>query len=104
MSTSVVDAPPVTETSDGAVWRRFFLEWPDSIPKQGIVVNTLGEQSPFKGYMVNDNMLLLERTNPDPLGSRFIVMSFQYVACVKLIDALKAGPFEEIGFVGTLKG
>ena len=104
MSTSVIEASAGNATGVRDVWRQFYLEWPDDIPKRGIVVNTEGEQHPFKGYMVKQDMLLLERTNPDPLGSRFILMTFESISAVKLIDSLQASVFEGVGFEGVLHG
>ena len=52
------------------VWKNVFNNWPTGIPRRGMVISTLNEPMPFKGFMVKDDVVLLERTNPDALGAR----------------------------------
>lgn len=85
-------------------WQQMFLKWPASIPKRGIVTTVLNEQIPFKGFMTTNQMLLLERQNPDSLGARFIVLEYGAVSALKYIDPLKADNFAELGFAGKLSG
>ena len=87
-----------------STWRDMFSNWPAAIPQRGIVVNAQGETIPFKGFMTRDETLLLERTNPDPLGSRFILLRIDTIAVLKLIDPLKPEVFMELGFQGELSG
>lgn len=82
------------------MWRELFLNWPASIPKRGVLLSTLNEATPFKGFMVKGEMLLVERTNPDPLGARFILIGFDAVHMVKLTDPLREEVFTGAGFVG----
>ncbi len=81
-------------------WQTFFQEWPASIPRRGIVTNSLNEPMPFKGFMLKGNMILLERNNPDAMGGRFILMNFASIDSVKLIDPLKESDATAAGFVG----
>jgi hypothetical protein len=60
----------------------------------------LNEAIPFKSFMVKGEMLLLERTNPDPMGTRFIILDYQAIHLVKLIDPLKEELFAAAGFSG----
>lgn len=83
-------------------YRQLFLNWPDSLAKRGIIVSTLNETMPFKGFMVRKEMLLLERQNPDSLGARFILMQYEDIAAVKLVDPLKTETFLPLGFVGKM--
>jgi hypothetical protein len=85
-------------------WKALFSNWPKGIAPKGVLVSTLNESIPFKGFMVKDDMLLLERTNPDPLGARFIFISYDAINCVKLIDPLKESTFTAAGFTGKLTG
>jgi hypothetical protein len=85
-------------------WKSQFLNWPKGIAPKGVLVSTLNESIPFKGFMVKDNMVLLERTNPDPLGARFILISYEAINCVKLVDPLKETTFTAAGFAGKLTG
>jgi hypothetical protein len=85
-----------------AVWRRLFEQWPVGLPQRGLVVNRLDEQIPFKSYMLRGEIVLLERTNPDTLGARFLLVPFTEVSLVKLIDPLKQELLEAAGFRGKL--
>lgn len=83
-------------------WREVFYEWPVSIPRRGIVVSTLNESLPFRGFLVKGETVLLERTNPDSLGARFILIAFDAINCLKFIDPLKESVFTSAGFTGKL--
>jgi hypothetical protein len=86
--------------SNATDWKSLFTNWPAAIPKRGIVTNTLNEPMPFKGYMVRGDVLLLERTNPDAMGGRFILLSFAGIDSVKLIDPIKEADMAAAGFEG----
>jgi hypothetical protein len=86
--------------TSSTVWKSFFGNWPAGIPHRGVVVSSLNEAMPFKNFMVKEDVLLLERTNVDPLGSRFILISFEAINTVKLIDPLKESVFAAAGFLG----
>jgi hypothetical protein len=88
--------------TSGIVWKNTFNNWPAGIPRRGIVVSSLNEPMPFKGFLVKDDLLLLDRTNPDSLGARFILISFDAINTVKLIDPLKESLFTAAGFLGKL--
>lgn len=83
-------------------YRDLFLRWPASMQRRGILTTNLNEQIPFRGFMTSDTMLLLERTNPDQLGARFIYIEYTAINSVKLIDPLKTAQFAELGFEGKL--
>lgn len=82
------------------VWRELFMQWPSTLPKRGIVVTALNVETPFKSFLLRGEMLLLERTNPDAVGARFILLGFDAIHIVKLIDPLKETVFTGAGFVG----
>ena len=46
-------------------WKSFFTNWPTDFPRSGIVISTLNETMPFRNFWLKEEMLLLERTNPD---------------------------------------
>lgn len=83
-------------------WREVFTNWPAAIPRRGVLVSTLNEATPFKGFMIKGDTLLLERINPDPMGSRFIVLAFDAIHAVKLTDPLKESVFTAAGYQGKL--
>jgi hypothetical protein len=82
------------------VWHDLFSKWPASIPKRGVLVTTLNEATPFKSFMVKGEMLLLERTNPDSMGARFIMLAYDAIHMIKLTDPLKEELFAAAGFSG----
>jgi hypothetical protein len=87
-----------TETN----WRDVFAKWPASLPKRGVLVSTLNESTPFKSFLLRDDTLLLERTNPDPLGGRYVLIGFDAIHMVKLIDPLTEATLTSAGFSGQL--
>lgn len=82
------------------MWRELFTKWPAAMPKRGVLVSTLNETTPFKSFMLKGETLLLERTNPDPLGARYILIGFDGIHMVKLIDPLREDVFTSAGFTG----
>ncbi|MGD9631969.1 MAG: hypothetical protein AB7G28_11040 [Pirellulales bacterium] len=83
-------------------WKTAFGKWPAAIPRRGVLVNSLNEAMPFKSFLIKEDMLLLERTNPDPLGSRFILLDFASISSVRFIDPIKESVLHEAGFAGKL--
>jgi hypothetical protein len=90
------------DMSASSMWREFFTNWPTSLPRRGILLTTLNESTPFKSFLVKDDVLLLERTNPDPMGTRFVLLPFDAIHAVKLTDPLKESVFTAAGFAGKL--
>jgi hypothetical protein len=82
------------------IWQDMFRAWPEGIARRGVVVNTLNEAIPFKGFMIKDETLLLERTNPDPMGTRYVLLTFDTIAVVKLVDPIKPEIFKKAGYQG----
>jgi hypothetical protein len=89
-------------TNMNPVWKNFFNNWPAGIQRRGLLVTSLNEPVPFKGFMVKEDVLLLERTNPDSMGGRFVMVAFDAINLVKLIDPLKESVFSAAGFLGKL--
>lgn len=85
-------------------WKSIFERWPKDLPRRGIVTTTLDEQYPFKGYMIAGDMVLLERTNVDPLGTRFMFLPYANIAAVKIVDVVKEQTFSSMGYEGKLSG
>ena len=84
------------------IWKTLFNEWPAGIHRRGIVVNTLNEAMPFKSFLIKNDTLLLERTNPDSLNARYILLAFDSINSVKFVDPLKESVLNAAGFVGKL--
>ena len=84
------------------IWRDVFTNWPATIPRRGLVLSTLNEAIPFKSFLIKGETLLLERTIPDPMGTRFIVLTFDAIHLLKLTDSLKESVLTGAGYVGQL--
>ena len=89
-------------TNPAESWRDVFTNWPATIPRRGVVVSTLNEAVPFKSFMTKGDTLLLERSNPDSLGTRFILVAYDAIHMLKLIDPLKESVLTGAGFMGQL--
>lgn len=79
-------------------WKQFFADWPESLPRNGIVVTVLNEAMPFKKFYLKGDMLLLERTVPDALGARFLLLGFEVINAVKITSPLTADAVSQAGF------
>lgn len=84
-------------------WKSVFTNWPDGISHRGLLVNSLNETTPFKGFLIKDDLLLLDRANPDPAGTRYVMMSFDQIDSLKLIEPIKEAVFKATGFQGKLE-
>jgi hypothetical protein len=82
-------------------WKSFFTEWPADFPGSGIVISTLNEAMPFRNFWLKDDMLLLERTNPDAMGGRFLILGFDVIHSIKFIAPLNEAVIDESGFVAS---
>ena len=83
-------------------WKSHFTEWPSSLPRRGVLITTLNESMPFRNFWLNGDMLLLERSTPDALGGRFILLGFDVVNSLKFTDPLSEQNISEAGFAGEL--
>ncbi len=81
--------------------RRIFAEWPASIPRVGLIVTTFGETLPFVSYMISGELLLVERKTPDAQGARRVIINFEAIVAVKILDAIEMGRFTSMGFQGV---
>jgi hypothetical protein len=87
-------------TTSNETWRDLFTNWPAALPRRGQVVSTLNETIPFKSFLLKGDTLLLERTNPDAVGTRFIVLTFDAIHLLKISDPLKESVLHSAGYIG----
>lgn len=80
------------------VWQGLFQRWPDSIPKQGIVVTSLNEGIAFGNFQVSEGAVLLERDRPDTLGARTAIVPWAEIVTVKLTSPVESAKFRDLGF------
>lgn len=83
-------------------WRMLFENWPEAIPRQGIVVTALQESIPFVNFMVSGGIVLLERDKPDSVGARKVMLTYQAISAVKLPTTMELKAFQVMGFQAPL--
>ena len=88
--------------SASETWKDVFTNWPAALPRRGIAVSTLNEAIPFKSFLLKGETLMLERTNPDATGARFVVLSFDGIHMLKLTDPIKESVLNAAGYAGQL--
>ncbi len=86
-------------TDAAEIWRHCFQNWPDEVARRGVLVTSFEEQIAFDGFAASDQMLLIERRAPDTVGARIVLIPFENIAALKIIDVVKAKAFSPLGFV-----
>lgn len=84
------------ENSD--CWRELFCQWPQTIPREGIIVTTFQETIPFINFMTSGGVLLAERDRPDSSGARKVMVAFGAIAAVKYTNTLDFDKYKVMGF------
>jgi hypothetical protein len=79
-------------------WKDVFGRWPPDMPRRGILVVAFGEQIPFSGFSISDGFLLVERQTPDSMGARTVLVPYDQIAAVKIVDIVKTRLFQSLGF------
>jgi len=79
-------------------WRTLFESWPESIPRQGLIVTMQGETIPFVDYMISGGILLVERDKPDSQGARKVMLVYEAIASVKITSPMELARFQVMGF------
>lgn len=80
-----------------STWRKFFVEWPTCVPQRGVVVTSF-EQVPFIGFMLQERFVLLERRAPDTVGGRRVLVPYDAILSVKIVDPVKNEDLTQVGF------
>jgi len=82
-------------------WRSILENWPEVIPKKGIVVTTYQESIPFQNFLLSSGVVLFERDKPDSLGARKVMISYEAICAIKLTDAMELARYQVMGFQPT---
>ena len=85
-----------------SAWRDLFQNWPKGITQNGVLITAFDEQIPYEAFMASDAMLIVSRKTPDTVGARKVIVAYEHVRGVKIVDVIDGKPFEEVGFKGTL--
>lgn len=83
-------------------WKDFFCNWPDELPRRGILVTSFDEQIAFVGFLTSESLLLLERRAPDAVGARTVLLPYDKVTALKIADVVKPKMFVSMGFGGSV--
>ena len=83
---------------NAAYWKEFFTAWPVGLDRRGVIVSNFGEQIPFDSFMPGDKLLIVDRSVPDTIGARKIVIPYSNIAAVKFTDVIKNKLFIPLGF------
>ncbi len=79
-------------------WRTLFENWPESIPRQGLVVTSFGEQIPFIDFLISGGILLIERDKPDSHGARKVMIAYDAICAIKIPSPMELARFQVLGF------
>jgi hypothetical protein len=79
-------------------WRSLFENWPESIPREGVIVTTVGESIPFQDFLISGALLLVDRTSPDASGAQRVMIAYQFIAGVKLTTPGELSQYQVMGF------
>ncbi len=80
------------------IWRQFFQNWPQGVPRSGVVVTTFGDQIAFVSYLSSNDLVILERRAPDAVGGRKVVLPYEKIDAVKFVDSIPSSTLEAAGF------
>ena len=79
-------------------WRAIFENWPESIPKQGLVVTSFQETIPFVDFLISGGILMVERDKPDTYGARKVMIVYEAISAVKITNPMELARFQVMGF------
>ncbi len=79
-------------------WRDCFARWPDELAKRGVIVTKFDEQIMFSNFLYSDNLLLIERQTPDTIGARQVILAYESISAVKIVDVIKLKALARLGF------
>ncbi len=79
-------------------WRSLFENWPEAIPRQGMIVTSFQETISFVNFMVSGGILLVERDKPDSYGARKVFVAYEGISALKLTSTQELARFQVMGF------
>jgi hypothetical protein len=79
-------------------WCNFFTRWPADLQRRGILVTAFNEQIFYSSFSTSENLLLLERQTPDSQGARSVIVPYDQIVAVKIVDVVKSKHFRAAGF------
>jgi hypothetical protein len=63
-----------------------------------VLVTSYDDQIAFDGFATSEHLLLVERRTPDTSGARQVMIAYQNIVAVKIVDVVKVKSFLPLGF------
>jgi hypothetical protein len=82
----------------GEYWRALFENWPQSIPRRGLLITSFNETISFVDFLISGGIVLLERDRPDSLGARKVFVAYDAISALKVTDVIDLVRFQTMGF------
>ena len=82
--------------------RSFFESWPETIPREGLLVTIFNETIPFTGFLLSGGLVLVERDRPDTFGARKVIVSYAAISAIKMTSPMELARFQVMGFQAPL--
>jgi hypothetical protein len=79
-------------------WRSLFENWPESIPREGLLITSYQETIQFRDFLISGSLLLVERETPDTYGARKVIVGYETVVAVKITSPMELARFQAMGF------
>ena len=79
-------------------WRSLFENWPQAIPRGGLLVTSFGETIAFKDFLISGTMLIVERETPDSLGARKVIVTYDGIVGLKMTSPMELARYQVMGF------
>lgn len=79
-------------------WRSMFENWPEAIPRQGMLVTNYNEQIPFADFLIAGGIVLLDRAAPDTQGARKVMIAYEAISAIKFTSVIELARFQVMGF------
>jgi hypothetical protein len=79
-------------------WKDVFRQWPADLARRGVLVTAFDEQIPFASFASSEAFLLVERQTPDSLGARTVLLPYDQILALKIVDVVKMKVFQPLGF------
>jgi len=83
-------------------WADLFRDFPSDMPRKGVLIVSFNEQILFDGFLVRKGMLLVQRKTPDTVATRQVVVPYDQILGLKIVDIVEPKTFTKWGFQGTL--
>ena len=82
-------------------WRSCFANWPEDVPRRGILVTGYAEQVNFDAFFTNPDFLLITRNAPDALGARQLMILYEDISALKIVDVVPPKAWSKLGFTAA---